>query len=41
MRSAAPPMQMAQAGIAGIDGKTLLLIGGLGLGALVLLRPKR
>lgn len=41
MRSAAPPMQMAQAGIAGIDGKTLLLIGGLGIGALVLLRPKR
>ena len=39
-RSAAPPMQMAQASIGGMDSKTLLLIGGLGLGALVLLRPK-
>jgi hypothetical protein len=32
---------MVQAGMGGIDGKTLLLIGGLGLGALVLLRPGR
>jgi hypothetical protein len=32
---------MAQAGIGGLDGKTLLLLGGLGLGALVLLRPGR
>ena len=39
-RSAAPPMQMAQASIGGMDSKMLLLIGGLGLGALVLLRPK-
>ena len=39
-RSAAPPMQMAQASIGGMDSKTLLLIGGLGLGALVLLRRK-
>jgi hypothetical protein len=39
-RSAAPPMQMAQASIGGMNSKTLLLIGGLGLGALVLLRRK-
>ena len=39
-RSAAPPIPMVQAGIGGMDGKILLLIGGLSLGALVLLRPK-
>jgi hypothetical protein len=32
---------MVPAGIGGLDGKTLLLLGGLGLGALVLLRPAR
>ena len=37
----AAPMPMTQAGIGGIDTKTILLISGLGLGALVLLRPKR
>jgi hypothetical protein len=40
-RVAATPPAMAQAGIGGFDGKTLLLLGGLGLGALVLLRPAR
>ncbi len=40
-RSAGPSMPMVQAGIGGIDPKTLLLLGGLGLGVLVLFRPKK
>lgn len=36
-----PPPTMVQASVGGLDGKTLLLLGGLGLGALVLLRPAR
>lgn len=40
-RVAATAPTMAQAGVGGFDGKTLLLLGGLGLGALVLLRPAR
>jgi len=43
MRTAAasPAPAMVQAGVGGLDGKTLLLLGGLGIGALVLLRPTR
>ncbi len=40
-RSAGPSMPMVQAGIGGMDPKTLLLLGGLGLGVLVLFRPKK
>ena len=40
-RSADPTMRFAPASIGGMDAKTLLLLGGLGLGVLVLFRPKK
>ena len=40
-RSADPAMRFAPASIGGMDAKTLLLLGGLGLGVLVLFRPKK
>jgi hypothetical protein len=40
-RSADPTTRFAQASIGGMDPKTLLLLGGLGLGVLVLFRPKK
>ena len=39
-RSADPTMRFAPASIGGMDAKTLLLLGGLGLGVLLLFRPK-
>ena len=40
-RSADPTIRFAPASIGGMDAKTLLLLGGLGLGVLVLFRPKK
>jgi hypothetical protein len=40
-RSTDPTMRFAPASIGGMDAKTLLLLGGLGLGVLVLFRPKK
>lgn len=40
-RGADPTMRFAPASIGGMDAKTLLLLGGLGLGVLVLFRPKK
>ncbi len=40
-RSADPTIRFAPASIGGMDAKTLLLLGGLGLGVLVLFRTKK
>jgi hypothetical protein len=40
-RSVDSTMRFAPASIGGMDAKTLLLLGGLGLGVLVLFRPKK